>query len=104
MEEIRTAEEFNDKTLEGNVLIQFSATWCAPCKTLTKTMEALEPSHRHVKIYKVDVDVMDKDLLREYNVRSVPKLVMFAGGHDVAEMTGAKPLAVVEEFINENIN
>jgi len=102
MEEIRSESDFNDKTLTGNVLIQFSATWCGPCKTLSRTMEAVDAIYNDVTIYKVDVDVMNKELLSEYNVRSVPKLVMFVGGYDVAEMVGSRPLAEIEQFINEN--
>ena len=102
MKHINDKDEFEDLTATGNVVIQFSATWCGPCKTLTKTMESVVPSHPNTTFYKVDIDNMDRSVLNEYNIRSVPRLIMFVDGKDVAEMIGSKSQSEVDEFINSN--
>ena len=45
---------------------------------------------------------MDRSVLNEYNIRSVPRLIMFVDGKDVAEMIGSKSQSEVDEFINSN--
>ena len=100
MKIINNKDEFDNLTETGTVVIQFSATWCNPCKVLSKTMEGVVPQHSDVEFYKIDIDGIDRSLLNEYNIRSVPKLLMFVNGHDVAEMTGAKSSEEITEFIN----
>ncbi len=102
MQHIKTREQFEELTLAGNVVIQFSATWCGPCKTLTKTMENITPEQPDVYFYKVDIDTMEKSILHEYNIRSVPRLLMFVDGKEKAEMIGSKSQTEIVEFINEN--
>tara|TARA_R100001509_G_scaffold13294_1_gene6865 strand:- start:6567 stop:6887 length:321 start_codon:yes stop_codon:yes gene_type:complete len=102
MQYIKTREQFEELTLAGNVIIQFSATWCGPCKTLTKTMENIIPDQPDVYFYKVDIDSMDKSILQEYNIRSVPRLLMFVNGDEKGEMIGSKSQSEVTEFINNN--
>jgi thioredoxin 1 len=102
MQYIKTVEEFDDLTASGHVVVQFSATWCQPCKVLSRTMENVIPVHKDVEFYKVDIDSIDKKLLHEYNIRSVPKLMIFVHGNDVAEMVGSKTADVINEFIKEH--
>ena len=102
MKHINDKNEFENLTASGNVVIQFSATWCGPCKTLTKTMERVVPNYPDTAFYKIDIDNMDRSVLNEYNIRLVPRLIMFVNGKDVAEMIGSKSQSEVDEFINSN--
>ena len=102
MQYIKTKEQFEELTLAGNVVVQFSATWCGPCKTLSKTMESVIEEQPEVYFYKVDIDSMDKSILQEYNIRSVPRLIMFVNGTEKAEIIGSKSQMEVNEFINSN--
>jgi thioredoxin 1 len=102
MKVIDNVEQFKELTSSGNVVIQFSATWCQPCKVLTRTMENVTPEHPGVYFYKVDIDNFDRSVLMEYNVRSVPKLLMFSNGYDVGEMVGSRPADVINDFINNH--
>ena len=45
---------------------------------------------------------MDKSVLQEHNIRSVPRLLMFVDGKEKAEMIGSKSQTEIIEFINEN--
>jgi len=102
MQIIQNTEQFEELTLAGNVLVQFSATWCQPCKLLSKTMEKITPEHPDVYFYKVDIDSMDRSILNEHNIRSVPRLLMFVDGKDVAELIGSRSTEEINEFINTN--
>ena len=82
MQVIDNREKFEETTSTGNVVIQFSAGWCQPCKVLSRTMTSVTPGHSDVSFYKVDIDSMDKALISHYNVRSVPRLLMFVNGED----------------------
>ena len=76
--------EVNDKNYEefvegGNCVLQFSATWCGPCKTLTKTLESVIPSNLDLPFGKVDIDEA-RDLASKFGIRSVPTLVFLSKG------------------------
>jgi len=71
------------------VLLQFSAAWCGPCRTVKPEVEALAREVRgKAEVVQVDVD-QQKALARQYNVRSIPCFVVVKGGQEVARQTGA---------------
>jgi thioredoxin 1 len=59
-----------------NTLLKFSATWCNPCKTLSKTLETVNLSS--LKFIEIDVD-REPDIAKAHNVRSVPTLILING-------------------------
>lgn len=72
-------------------VIDFSATWCGPCKVLTPTVEALAGELKdQVNIGKVDIDA-EQDLAIKFSVMSVPTLLFFKGGKQVDSMIGVQP-------------
>lgn len=73
------------------VLIDFTATWCGPCKMLAPIVEQL--AHEwdgKVKVLKMDVDD-NPDLAGQYQVMGVPTLMLFKDGQPVERMTGYQP-------------
>lgn len=74
------------KTEEG-VLVDFFATWCGPCGTMSRVLEALEP--QCWDICKVDIDKCPS-IAERYKVRSVPTLVWFKNGKETARSVGVK--------------
>jgi len=87
-----------DKTFEQEViqsatpvLIDFTATWCGPCKALAPIIDQVagEFSGR-LKVVKLDIDNSPEAPAR-FNIRGVPTVILFKGGKEVARMSGLAP-------------
>ena len=72
-------EKLEDLVKEGNVLVDFSASWCGPCQMLEPVLEELASDRSNIKIISVDVDEHE-ELSRKYGVMSVPTLVVYKDG------------------------
>ena len=70
--------------------IQFSAGWCQPCKGLAKLAEEIENEYKTIDFYKIDIDNYDYDFLKEYNIKSVPKVLLIKNGLIVHDFIGTK--------------
>jgi len=84
---------FQDEVLKATepVLIDFTATWCGPCKMLAPIVEQLAQDWAgKVKIAKLDVDD-SPELAGQYQVMGVPTLMLFVNGQPVERLTGYQP-------------
>ncbi len=84
------------------VLVDFSATWCGPCKTLTPTLETISAERSDVVIAKMDIDD-NADTPAAMGVRGVPTMMLFKDGKVVATKVGAAPKNAIDEWLSENI-
>ena len=93
-----TVKYVNSDTFEAEVLkaqipvlVDFTASWCGPCKMLAPVVEALaEEWEGKIKVVKLDVD-NDKDKASEYGIMSVPTLLLFVDGEKKERLTGFRP-------------
>lgn len=76
---------------EQPVLVDFTATWCGPCKMLEPVLKQLADEWQaQVKIVKLDVD-QNPELAMQYQVMGVPTLILFSKGKAVERVTGYQP-------------
>ena len=87
---ILTDKNFNHQLKGKLVLVDFWAEWCAPCKMMLPILnDVAVSSDDDFKVAKVDVD-KNQALAQKYGVRSIPTLVAFKDGKEVARFVGVK--------------
>ena len=103
MEQINT-EKF-DELLKGDkpVVCDFFATWCGPCKMLAPVMEEVSKEFEDKAVFvKVDVDE-NMELARRYGIMSIPLVVIFKNGEEVAKSLGYTSKSETKEFLENNL-
>ena len=83
---------------EGRVLVDFWATWCAPCRRQAGAIDELAAEGNQVG--KIDVD-QEPDLAGTFEVMSIPTLIVFEGGKEVKRFVGLQSKAVLEAALKE---
>lgn len=78
--------------------IYFSADWCQPCKALGPIMEQVA---KQVPVNKVNVDY-EVTLTKQYNVTSVPTVILVENGVEKTRFTGVKPINDIVNIYNNN--
>lgn len=74
---------------ETPVLVDFWAVWCQPCKAIAPAVEDLARRYKgKLKVAKMDVDEHQK-IAQQYQIRSIPTLLIFKGGKVVETVIGA---------------
>lgn len=97
-----TDETFDAEVLNADtpVIVDFFATWCGPCKMMGPVLDKLSDKFEgKIAFAKIDVDE-NPDSAAEYNVRSIPYMVMFKGGEAVDSVLGAVPASQLEAKLN----
>ncbi|MBF6213671.1 thioredoxin [Nocardia puris] len=92
-----TDASFADDVLlsEKPVLVDFWADWCGPCKMVAPVLEEIAGAHADkLTIAKLDVDA-NPSTAREYQVLSLPTMMLFRGGKPVKQIVGAKGKAAL---------
>ena len=98
------SETFTSEVLDQTklVLVDFWAEWCGPCKQIAPTLEELaEKYSENLSVCKVDVD-SNRELAMQYNVRSIPSLMIFKKGEMVDSLIGAVSLEELEDLVTRN--
>ena len=97
--------EFEKEVLKSDqpVLVDFWATWCAPCRAIAPAIEELATQYKgKVKVAKVNIDD-NQNTPQQYGIRSIPTLLVFKGGKVVEQIVGAVPKTKLEDTLKKHL-
>ena len=100
-----TSDSWDEDVLRLNlpVLVDFWAEWCGPCRMVSPAVEQLSQTMSDkIKVAKLNVDENQEIAIR-YGVRSIPSLVLFKGGKEIARTIGAASKEKYQKFVEESL-
>lgn len=91
-----TTDNFQKEVLESDkpVLLDFWASWCAPCRMVSPLIDQIAEEMPSVKVGKVNIDEQ-RDLAQRFGVMSIPTLIVVKNGKVVNQSSGARPKAQI---------
>lgn len=92
------SKEFKEVIKDGKVVVDLFATWCGPCKMLSPILDEISEEITTTKFFKIDVDD-NSDVAREYNVMSIPTVLIFENGDLINTIVGLRSREdLIEQF------
>ncbi len=98
-----TTGNFDSEVVQSAVPVvaDFWAEWCGPCKMIAPVLRELATQYKDkIKIAKIDVDAQG-ELAQQFNIVSIPTILVFSKGKVVKQQVGAVPRQALEKMIKE---
>lgn len=101
-----TDADFEQQVLKSNkpVLVDFWAEWCGPCRVMEPVLEEIsEELKDQMVIAKLNVDE-NPEATQQFQVMSIPTMLLFKGGEPVDQLVGAMPKAAVVDKLTAHVS
>ena len=91
---------FQNEVLNSDklVLLDFWASWCAPCRMVVPIVEEIAGERGDIKVGKINVDE-EPELANKFSIMSIPTLVVMKNGKIVQQVSGARPKNAILEML-----
>ncbi|XP_017051275.1 thioredoxin, mitochondrial [Drosophila ficusphila] len=103
--DVETRKDFEQRVIKSDrpVVVDFHASWCCPCKALNPRLENIVSEQGgRVKLARVDIDEHG-ELALDYNVGSVPSLVVISNGKVVNRMVGLQTSEYIRKWLHKAV-
>lgn len=102
-----TDGDFQAQVLDASksqpVMVDFWAEWCRPCHMLAPTVDAIAAQYAgKLNVYKMNVDENPTTPMK-FNIRGIPTLLIFKGGHVADQLVGAVPRDQIEKIVSKHV-
>ncbi|MEW5840481.1 thioredoxin [Nitrososphaera sp.] len=100
-----TTKSWDSEVLKSDlpVFVDFWAEWCGPCRMVGPAVEQIgKLMAGRVKVVKVNVDE-NQEIAMRYGIQSIPSLLLFKGGKEIARTIGAMPKEAYIKFIESSL-
>ena len=88
---------------EQPVLVDFWAEWCAPCRMLAPTVDAVaEKYDGRARVVKVNVD-FNPNVSQKYGIKGIPTLILFKGGKEEERVVGATSKEAISRLLDKHV-
>ncbi len=97
---------FEQDVLQSNkpVLVDFWADWCAPCRMLAPTVEAVAEEHAgNASVVKLSVDE-NQATTQRYGIKGIPTLILFSEGKEVERIVGLTSKEAISRMIEKHLS
>ena len=97
-------EDFENKIKQEEIsVVQFSTTWCNPCKILKPVMEKLSENY-NASFYIADIENDGINTGSAAGIKGVPTVIIYKKGVEVDRKVGGAPESHMKEFLDKNIS
>jgi thioredoxin 1 len=104
-------QEVSDQNFEADVLkaeqpvlVDFWAEWCAPCRMIAPTVEAVAEKYAgSARVVKLNVDD-NPNTSQKYGIKGIPTLILFKGGKEEERIVGATSKEAISRLLDKHVN
>src|ERR687884_1985973 len=101
-----TTKSWDKEILKSDlpVFVDFWAEWCGPCRMVGPAVEQLSKTmNGKIKVAKLNVDE-NREIAMKYGIQSIPSLLLFKQGKEIARTVGAAPKEAYQKFIEQYLS
>ncbi len=93
-----------DEVINGSkqVVVDFWAPWCAPCRDLAPRLDEILKNFPDVKLIKINIDTDDQEIAKSVGIRAIPTLVRYVEGKRFDTMTGNASAVKLQNFFKND--
>ena len=107
---METLKQINEDSFKQNVLdselpvlVDFYADWCGPCRTMAPILaELADQFEGRFKVVKVNIE-NSRQITEQYNISSIPTLIIFKNGQESRQVVGALPKTELESMMQAEL-